>query len=246
MSPNRPDHSTLNESIIVVSVLLVAAGLIGIGALNAKLLLIALPVAALLLLLLSHRSPLARTAASGPERADGSRQAGTAGSRPGGLQLVGGREADDRREGGHERPHAHPLHARALETVAAADKDIRHLRKIADRLDDPRVSDSIRELCGMAEAIGGNVKADPGILPSVQRFYDYYLRTAKMLWSQYEVLVRSPFYNKEMEFQVKRIENLLEPLHRNFERHLARSMRGELSRVELEVNTLERVMRSEG
>jgi 5-bromo-4-chloroindolyl phosphate hydrolysis protein len=230
MTSNRVEKHDYTACLIFISVLLVLLGLIGMGSIEPNQLLFALPLTVLLLLYFVYDG-LKQKRSPGYENKRERKQSVAP------LFLV---PYDD------EKSKSHPLYSRMLQVLVTADKDIRQIRMVAGRLEDPPISEALYELCRIAEAINTKVRLNPGILPNVQRFYTYYLHTARTLWNQYEGLIRSPYYSKEMEYEVKRIENLLTPLKRNFQRHLNRVLRGELVEVELEVNTLEQLMRSEG
>lgn len=156
-------------------------------------------------------------------------------SAPSGLRLLSSPSPDD----------APPLQGRAGEVLEAASLHIAGLRSVASRLADREVAAKVQELCSVSESIAAKIRRNPDGLPLVQRHYDYYLPTAADLMDRYDRLVHSKVYTKDMEFQVKRIENLLPALRSHFDKYMGKLMRHELIDLEVEVNTLEEVMRSE-
>ena len=139
----------------------------------------------------------------------------------------------------------HPLSGRAQQALDTAAQQLARLRIIAVRLSDREVAAKIFALCTTSESISDKIRQNPGGLALVQRHYDYYLPTALGLMEQYDRLIHSEIYTKEMEFQVKRMENLLPGLRSHFDKYYRKLMRHELIDIEVEVNTLEQVMRSE-
>ncbi|MFS0722983.1 5-bromo-4-chloroindolyl phosphate hydrolysis family protein [Paenibacillus sp. 1P07SE] len=139
----------------------------------------------------------------------------------------------------------HPMSERVRLVSEAAAGQLASLRRIAARLADREVAAQLHALCVSSESIAGKLRLRPGGLTLVRRHYDYYLPTTVELLQQYDRLIHSPVYTKEMEFQVKRIENLLPSLRANFDKYVHKLMRHELIDIEVEVGTLEQVMRSE-
>lgn len=139
----------------------------------------------------------------------------------------------------------HPLSDRALQVLQTAGQQLARLRIIAVRLADREVAAKVHALCTTSESISSKIKKNPGGIVLVQRHYDYYLPTALGLLEQYDRMIHSDIYTKEMEFQVKRIENLLPGLRSHFDKYYRKLMHHELIDIEVEVNTLEQVLRSE-
>ncbi|WP_157272696.1 5-bromo-4-chloroindolyl phosphate hydrolysis family protein [Paenibacillus daejeonensis] len=139
----------------------------------------------------------------------------------------------------------HPLSGRAQQALDTAGQQLTRLRTIAVRLSDQEVAAKIHALCTTSESISEKIRQNPSGLALVQRHYDYYLPTALGLMEQYDRLIHSEIYTKEMEFQVKRMESLLPGLRSHFDKYYRKLVRHELIDIEVEVNTLEQVMRSE-
>ncbi|GBF72909.1 hypothetical protein PA598K_01186 [Paenibacillus sp. 598K] len=195
-------------------------------------LLLLLIVTASILILLVWLRPRADVKAPQSERPERTVPALSASS---GFRLLSPESLDD----------APPLQGRAREVLDAASLHIAGLRSVASRLADREVAAKVQELCAVSESIAAKIRRNPDSLPLVQRHYDYYLPTAADLMDRYDRLVHSKVYTKDMEFQVKRIENLLPALRSHFDKYMGKLLRHELIDLEVEVNTLEEVMRSE-
>ncbi|MBD2845980.1 5-bromo-4-chloroindolyl phosphate hydrolysis family protein [Paenibacillus sp. IB182496] len=138
-----------------------------------------------------------------------------------------------------------PITAQANRTLTRGAQQVEELLRIASAVADQEVARRVGELCDTAERITDKIRQRPAALPLVQRHYDYYLQTAHRLMRQYEQFMSSPVYTKEMEFQAKRIEHALVGLQGSFLKALRKLLNDELVEVEVEVNTLEHMMRGE-
>lgn len=142
-------------------------------------------------------------------------------------------------------PHDHPLHVQAAEAADKAYRQIAEMRTTAGRLQDREAADKLFRLIRLADAIASETCRRPGSLPVAQRFYTFDLPTAGKLCRLYDRIIHSDYYNKEMDFQVKRIERLWDALKRRCVRHLNRMVMADLMRVDLELSAYERMLRAE-
>jgi hypothetical protein len=119
----------------------------------------------------------------------------------------------------------------------------RILRRQAESCGEPQLSSRLNRMGMMADAIIRETSHKSGLLPVVRRFYSFDLPLTVELLERYEKLMRSEYYDKEMEYRAKRIEQLLATLARRYVRYLNRLIQADMTQMDMELAAYERMLK---
>ena len=120
----------------------------------------------------------------------------------------------------------------------------RILRRQAERCDEPQLRSRLNRMVMMAEAIIRESSLKSGLLPVVRRFYTFDLPLTVELLGRYEKLMRSEYYDMEMECRAQRIEQLLASLARRYVRCLNRLIQADMTQMDMELAAYERMLKN--
>ena len=93
---------------------------------------------------------------------------------------------------------------------------IAEMKRLDDNIADPGVSADIVRLSQVSEKIFQAVKDDPGKLPQIRKFMDYYLPTTLKLVESYEEFDRVSTPGEEIRKAKAEIENTLDTINQAF------------------------------
>ena len=92
-------------------------------------------------------------------------------------------------------------------------KAISEMKRLDDAIEDEKISQDIRRLEMVCQKIFDQVKADPGKLPQIRRFMDYYLPTTLKLLNAYDRMDGAGVEGENISGTKERVENIRSEEH---------------------------------
>ena len=86
-------------------------------------------------------------------------------------------------------------------------KAISEMKRLDDAIEDEKISQDIRRLEMVCQKIFDQVKADPGKLPQIRQFMDYYLPTTLKLLNAYDRMDGAGVEGENISGTKERVEN---------------------------------------
>ncbi|MFC1669111.1 5-bromo-4-chloroindolyl phosphate hydrolysis family protein [Spirochaetota bacterium] len=108
------------------------------------------------------------------------------------------------------------------------------------------VARNIQDICKVGIEIFNHVKNSPEEIKKIRQFNNYYLDTTEKIVSQYIDLSNKREGAAEIEESLKKVELLLDPIKKTFDKQLANLLENDLLDLDVEISVLEKTMKMEG
>ena len=123
---------------------------------------------------------------------------------------------------------------------------IAEMKRLDDNIADPGISADIVRLEQISQKIFEEVKADPGKLPKVRRFMDYYLPTTLKLLNSYDRMSAAGISGENIDTTLAKVEGMMRTIVAAFEKQLDSLYGAEAMDISTDITVLETMMAREG
>ena len=123
---------------------------------------------------------------------------------------------------------------------------IAEMKRLDASIADPGVSADIVRLSQVSEKIFQAVKDDPGKLPQIRKFMDYYLPTTLKLLNAYDRMGQTGIEGENIAGTRSRIDAVMETLVSAYDRQLDALFADEALDVATDITVMENLLRQEG
>ena len=123
---------------------------------------------------------------------------------------------------------------------------IAEMKRLDDNIPDETISAQIRRLEEVSRKIFQQVKADPGKLPQIRKFMDYYLPTTLKLLNAYDRMSGTGVSGENIDSTMSRVEQMMGTIVTAFEKQLDSRFGSEALDISTDISVLETMMAREG
>lgn len=123
---------------------------------------------------------------------------------------------------------------------------ISEMKRLDDAIEDEKISADIVRLEELAGKIFEAVKADPGKLPEIRRFMDYYLPTTLKILNAYDRMGSQGISGENITAAMQRVENMMSTIITAFEKQLDALFGRDAMDISTDITVLETMMEREG
>ena len=123
---------------------------------------------------------------------------------------------------------------------------IAEMKRLDDNIADPGISADIVRLEQVSEKIFEEVKRDPGKLPKIRRFMDYYLPTTLKLLNSYDRMSATGVSGENIDATLAKVEGMMRTIVAAFEKQLDSLYGTDALDISTDITVLESMMAREG
>lgn len=123
---------------------------------------------------------------------------------------------------------------------------ISEMKRLNDNIEDAGISANIDRMEAAARAIFEQVEADPGKLPQIRKFMDYYLPTTLKLLNAYDRMDSTGISGENIDSTKARVEGMMATIATAFEKQLDSLFGSEAMDISTDISVLETMMAREG
>ena len=123
---------------------------------------------------------------------------------------------------------------------------IAEMKRLDDNIPDETISAQIRRLEEVSGKIFQQVKADPGKLPQIRKFMDYYLPTTLKLLNAYDRMGGAGVSGENIDSTMEKVEKMMGTIVTAFETQLDSLFGSEALDISTDISVLETMMAREG
>ena len=120
------------------------------------------------------------------------------------------------------------------------------MKRLDDNIPDETISAQIRRLEEVSGKIFEQVKADPGKLPQIRKFMDYYLPTTLKLLNAYDRMSGTGVSGENIDSTLEKVEKMMGTIVTAFEKQLDSLFGSEALDISTDISVLEAMMAREG
>ena len=120
------------------------------------------------------------------------------------------------------------------------------MKRLDDNIPDETISAQIRRLEEVSGKIFEQVKADPGKLPQIRKFMDYYLPTTLKLLNAYDRMSGTGVSGENIDSTLEKVEKMMGTIVTAFEKQLDSLFGSEALDISTDISVLETMMAREG
>lgn len=132
------------------------------------------------------------------------------------------------------------------ERLTEAWSDYKRMQRAVQKISEPDLQASCRELLGTARSIFKYLTDNPEKVPAARRYIDYYQETAANVLEHYVELKETGLSTKETEKILKNTRESVATLKAAFDMQFEKLMQNELFDMESDLNLLKQTLMSEG
>lgn len=132
------------------------------------------------------------------------------------------------------------------ELVLQGNEALRQMRQLKDRIRDKKISAQIDQLEGLSKNIFGHVAKNPGKVPQIRKFMNYYLPTTLKLLNSYAEVSAQGVRGKNITATMKRIESIMDTVVVAFEKQLDGLFSSDALDISTDITVLEGMLQREG
>lgn len=125
-------------------------------------------------------------------------------------------------------------------------KAIAEMKRLDEAIADEKISADIRRLEAVCQQIFDQVRAEPGKLPQIHRFLDYYLPTTLKLLGAYSRMDAAGVSGENIDGAKGRIEGIMDTIVSAFEKQLDNLFGTEALDISTDISVLETMLEREG
>ena len=123
---------------------------------------------------------------------------------------------------------------------------IAEMKRLDDNIPDETISAQIRRLEEVSGKIFQQVKEDPGKLPQIRKFMDYYLPTTLKLLNAYDRMSGTGVSGENIDSTLERVEQMMDTIVTAFEKQLDSLFGSEALDISTDISVLETMLAREG
>lgn len=123
---------------------------------------------------------------------------------------------------------------------------IAEMKRLDDNIADPGISADIVRLEQVSQKIFDEVKRDPGKLPQIRKFMDYYLPTTLKLLNTYDRMSGAGVSGENIDTTLAKVEGMMRTIVAAFEKQLDSLYGAEALDISTDITVLENMMAREG
>ena len=123
---------------------------------------------------------------------------------------------------------------------------IAEMKRLDDNIADPGISADIVRLERVSQKIFDEVKRDPGKLPQIRKFMDYYLPTTLKLLNTYDRMSGAGVSGENIDTTLAKVEGMMRTIVAAFEKQLDSLYGAEALDISTDITVLENMMAREG
>lgn len=123
---------------------------------------------------------------------------------------------------------------------------ISEMKRLNDNIEDAGISANIDRMEAAARAIFEQIEADPGKLPQIRKFMDYYLPTTLKLLNAYDRMDSTGISGENIDSTKARVEGMMATIAAAFEKQLDSLFGSEAMDISTDISVLETMMAREG
>ena len=120
------------------------------------------------------------------------------------------------------------------------------MKRLDDNIADPGISADIVRLEQVSQKIFDEVKRDPGKLPQIRKFMDYYLPTTLKLLNAYDRMSGAGVSGENIDTTLAKVEGMMRTIVAAFEKQLDSLYGAEALDISTDITVLENMMAREG
>ena len=130
--------------------------------------------------------------------------------------------------------------------IAESRLAISELKRLDDNIEDETISAQIRRLEEISTKIFDQVRADPGKLPQIRRFMNYYLPTTLKMLNAYDRMGEQQIGGENVRGTMERVEDIMDTIVQAFEKQLDALFGAEAMDISTDITVLENMLAREG
>jgi hypothetical protein len=130
--------------------------------------------------------------------------------------------------------------------IADGKKAVDEMKRLNDRIADPKISAQIDRLEELSGKIFAEVRRDPSKLPQIRKFMSYYLPTTLKLLGAYERMSQQGVSGENISGTMQRVEGMMGTIVTAFEKQLDSLFGDQALDISTDVTVLENMMAREG
>lgn len=130
--------------------------------------------------------------------------------------------------------------------ISDGQKAIAEMKRLDDAISDEKISRDIRRLETVSQQIFDSVKADPGKLPRIRQFMDYYLPTTLKLLNAYDRMDSMGVDGSNITGTKERVESVLGTVVTAFEKQLDSLFGDYALDISTDITVMENLLAQEG
>ena len=123
---------------------------------------------------------------------------------------------------------------------------IAEMKRLDDNIADPGISADIVRLEQVSQKIFDEVKRDPGKLPQIRKFMDYYLPPTLKLLNTYDRMSGAGVSGENIDTTLAKVEGMMRTIVAAFEKQLDSLYGAEALDISTDITVLENMMAREG
>lgn len=130
--------------------------------------------------------------------------------------------------------------------VSDGRKAVSEMKRLDDAIADEKISQDIRRLETVCQKIFDQVKADPGKLPQIRQFMDYYLPTTLKLLNAYDRMDSTGVAGENISGTKEKVEKIMGTIVTAFEKQLDGLFGTDALDISTDISVLETMLAREG
>lgn len=130
--------------------------------------------------------------------------------------------------------------------VSDGRKPVSEMKRLDEAIEDEKISQDIRRLEAVCQKIFDQVKADPGKLPQIRQFMDYYLPTTLKLLNAYDRMDSTGVAGENISGTKGKVENMMGTIVTAFEKQLDGLFGTDALDISTDISVLEAMLAREG
>ncbi len=130
--------------------------------------------------------------------------------------------------------------------VSDGRKAVSEMKRLDEAIEDEKISQDIRRLEAACQKIFDQVKADPGKLPQIRQFMDYYLPTTLKLLNAYDRMDSTGVAGENISGTKGKVENMMGTIVTAFEKQLDGLFGTDALDISTDISVLEAMLAREG
>jgi 5-bromo-4-chloroindolyl phosphate hydrolysis protein len=131
-------------------------------------------------------------------------------------------------------------------TIAESTVQLQEIRSLAKLITVDSVRFKVESICRTVGDILDKVEKDPKKIKLIRRFFSNHLNSTTTILKRYVQFSSQRTRTTEMNELILKVETLLDTIQTNFETQLGRAMKNEVVDLDVEIQTLENLLKSEG
>lgn len=125
-------------------------------------------------------------------------------------------------------------------------KAVSEMKRLDDAIEDEKISRDIRRMEAVCQKIFDQVREDPGKLPQIRQFMDYYLPTTLKLLNAYDRMDSAGVAGENISGTKEKVENIMGTIAAAFEKQLDGLFGADALDISTDISVLETMLAREG